>query len=221
MPKKADQEAAELYTSIMEEAKFRALSINTITSSQIGLPVPLLRECGFLQLRMLCELIALGCLVAHGDIESTKAPVLQNEYKAGVIIKRLEKLHPNFYPSPRKPIFSPGHVHLDAYDREFLTKDELLTLYGRSGDILHRGSLRELLDPENQPPTDFRDIQHWGQKILNLLSMHLISRIGGNFHFFVALDAPQVGGNVLVSVAKAPGSWDRGYMLEAWPFVEF
>jgi hypothetical protein len=54
--------------------------------------VPLLREYGFLQLRMLCELIALGCLVAHGDIEETKAPVLQNEYKAGVIVKRLERL---------------------------------------------------------------------------------------------------------------------------------
>ena len=209
MPTQADLDAASVYSSIMEEAKFRALSINTITSSGVGLPVPLLREYGFLQLRMLCELIALGCLVAHGDIEGTKASVLQNEYKAGVIVKRLEKLHPKFYPSPRNLIFSPGHpghVHLDDYDREFLTKGELLTLYGRCGDVLHRGSLRDLLDPKNQPPTHFRDIQDWGQKILNLLSVHLISRVGGNFHFLVALEAPQTGGNVLVSVAESPKS---------------
>lgn len=206
MATQADLDAASVYSSIMEEAKFRALSINAITSSQLGLPVPLLREYGFLQLRMLCELIALACLVAHGDIEKTKASVLQNEYKAGVIVKRLEKLHPNFYPSPRNLIFSPGHVHLADYDRDFLTKEELLTLYGKSGDVLHRGSLRELLDPKSQPPADFRDIQNWGQKILNLLSVHLISRIGGNFHFVVALEAQQVGGNVLVSVAESPKS---------------
>jgi hypothetical protein len=205
VPTQADLDAASAYSSIMEEAKLRALSINTITGAPVGLPVPLLREYSFLQLRMLCELIALGCLVAHGDIEGAKA-ALQKEYKAGVIVKRLEKLHPNFYPSPRKPIFSPGHVHLDDYDGEFLTKDELLTLYGRCGDVLHRGSLRDLLGPKSQPPTDFRDIHGWGQKILNLLSVHLISRVGGNFHFIVALDAPQTGGNVLVSLAESPKS---------------
>lgn len=204
MPTQANLDAAKVYTSIMEEAKFRALSINTLTGPQIALPVPLLREFCFLQLRMLCELIALGCLVAHGDIEETKLPALQQSYNAGDIVKRLEKLHANFYPSPRKLVFNPGHVHLEDYDREFLTKDELLTLYGRCGDVLHRGSLRRLLDPKNQSPTDFLDIQHWGQKVLNLLSVHIISRIGGNFHLVVALEAPQVGGNVLVSVAESP-----------------
>jgi hypothetical protein len=61
MPTQADLDAANVYTSIMEEAKFRALSINTL--SGYALPVPLQREYCFLQLRMLCELIALGCLV--------------------------------------------------------------------------------------------------------------------------------------------------------------
>jgi hypothetical protein len=204
MPAQADLDAAKVYASIMEEAKFRALSMNTITGLQIALPVPLRREFCFLQLRMLCELIALGCLVAHGDIEETKLAALQKSYNAGEIVKALEKLHSNFYPSPRKPVFSPGHVHLGDYDGDFLTKDELPTLYGRCGDELHRGSLRNLLNPKNQPPSDFRDVQHWGQKILNLLSVHLISRIGGNFHLVTALEAPQVGGNVLVSLAESP-----------------
>lgn len=191
-------------TSIMEEAKFRALSINTLTGSQLALPQPLMREFCFLQLRMICELIALGCLVAHGDIEETKAPALQKSYNAGDIVKRLEKLHPNFYPVPRKPMFSPDHVHMEDYDGDFLTKDQLLTLYGRCGYVLHRGSLRNLLNPKNQPPADFQHIEHWGQKILNLLSLHTISRIGGNFHLVTALEAPQAGGNVLVSVAESP-----------------
>jgi hypothetical protein len=202
MPTQADLDAANVYTSIMEEAKFRALSINTITNSQTALPLPLMRECCFLQLRMLCELIALGCLVAHGDIGETKA--LQKSYHAGEIVKRLEKLHPNFYPVPRKPIFGPGRVHMADYDGSFLTKDDLLTLYGICGDLLHKGSLRSLLNPKQPPPSDYQDIQHWGQNVLNLLSFHSISRIGGNFHLVTALEAQQVGGNVLVSVAESP-----------------
>ena len=204
MPAQADLQAANLYASIMEEAKLRALSIYRLTGSGFALPAPLLRESCFLQLRMLCELIALGCLVAHGDIKETKSATFQTAWKAGEIVKRLEKLHPNFYPSPRKLEFSPGHVHLADYDQEFLTKGELITLYGKCGDALHRGSLQQLLDPKNQRPADFRDVQEWAQKILNLLSVHLISRIGGNFHFVVALEAAQVGGNVLVSVAEGP-----------------
>jgi len=204
MPTQADLDAANVYTSIMEEAKFRALSINTLTNSGYALPVPLQREYCFLQLRMLCELIALGCLVAHGDIEETKTSSLQKSYRAGEIVKRLQKLHPNFYPSPRKLVFSSGHVHLSDYDREFLTKSDLITLYGKCGDALHKGNLRQLLDPKNQPTADFRDIQEWGQKILNLLSVHLISRREGKFHLLVVLEASQTGGNVLVSVAESP-----------------
>ncbi|WP_158819367.1 hypothetical protein [Granulicella sp. S156] len=204
MPTQADLDAAKVYTSIMEEAKVRALSINTLTNSGYALPVPLQREYCFLQLRMLCELIALGCLVAHGDIEETKSAPLQKTYHAGEIVKRLEKLHPNFYPSPRKLAFNLGHIHLGDYDREFLTKSELIILYGRCGDALHKGNLRQLLDPKNQPPADFRDLQEWGQKILNLLSVHLISRREGNFHLIVVLEASQNGGNVLVSVAESP-----------------
>ena len=204
MPTQADLDAANVYTSIMEEAKFRALSINTFTGSQSAFPIALLREFCFLQLRMLCELIALGCLVAHGDIEETKAPTLQKAHNAGDILKRLELLHPNFYPVPRNTVFGPGSVHLADYDREFLTKDDLMTLYGKCGDVLHRGSLRRLLNPKNQLPPDFQDIQGWGQKILNLLSVHTIQRIGGNFLFLTVLEAPQVGGNVLVSLAESP-----------------
>jgi hypothetical protein len=200
MPTQADLDAANTYTSIMEEAKFRALSINTIAGAQSALPVALLREFCFLQLRMLCELIALGCLIAHGDIEETKA--LQNSYHAGDIVKRLEKLHPNFYPVPRKPIFNPSHVHMADYDGNFLTKIELLRLYGICGNVLHKGKLRNLLNPQQLPASDYQDIQRWGQNILNLLSFHTISRIGGSFHFVTSLEAQQVGGNVLVSVAE-------------------
>lgn len=188
----------------MEEVKARAASINTITNSPNGLPSPLVREFCFLQLRMLCELIALGCLVAHGDIEATKASSFQKAYKADDILKRLETLHPNFYPIPRKPVFGNNSLHLDDYDADFLTKKDLITLYGKSGDVLHKGNLRRLISPRTPIQNIYPEISKWGQKILNLLSVHTISRIGNDFHFLTFLEAAQMGGNVLVSLAESP-----------------
>jgi hypothetical protein len=70
------------------------------------------------------------------------------------------------------------------------------------GDLLHKGSLRNLLNPKKPSPSDYQDIQPMGQRVLNLLGFHTITRIGKTFHFVAALEAPQVGGNVLVSIAE-------------------
>jgi hypothetical protein len=67
----------------------------------MGLPAAIVREVRFLQLRMLCELIALACLMAHGDIPAVQASKkLSKEYSADKIIGQLDALHPNFYPYP-------------------------------------------------------------------------------------------------------------------------
>ena len=47
----ADQKAVNLYATLMDEAKIRALSINTIGHAAI-LPAPLVKEYAFLQFRM-------------------------------------------------------------------------------------------------------------------------------------------------------------------------
>jgi len=99
----------------------------------------------YLQLRMICELIALACLTAHGDIAASHSKEFRKSRKADWIIKALENLHPNFYPAA-------GKQHLDAAGKiigrikltdGFLTKKELLQLYYECGQILHRGSITE------------------------------------------------------------------------------
>lgn len=199
----ADLKARDLYSSIMEEVKVRAASINSMTNVKNGIPPPLIRESCYLQLRMMCELIALGCLVAHGDIDATHTKPFQKAYKADDILTKLEALHPNFYPLPRKPEFGPKSLHLADYDGgAVLTKSELRSLYTKAGDILHKGSLRRLLTPQNSIQIHYTDIIAWGQKILNLLHSHSISRFGNNFHFIVFLESAQVNGNVLVVIAE-------------------
>ncbi|MEO8683978.1 MAG: hypothetical protein ABI414_03965, partial [Devosia sp.] len=61
--------ASVLYANIMAEVKYRTDAIDAGTGGKLPLSAPLIREFCYLQLRMICELIALGCLVTaivHG-----------------------------------------------------------------------------------------------------------------------------------------------------------
>jgi len=87
--------ALDDYSMLMEEAKYRLLAMDTALGGRTGLPKGAIREFCFLELRMLCELIALGCLTAHGDLKTSK---LKTSYEADRIIRSLQKLHPDFFP---------------------------------------------------------------------------------------------------------------------------
>jgi hypothetical protein len=165
--------ALDLYAGLMEEVKVRLSSIDIAIAGRMGLAGPMVREFCFLQLRMLCELIALGCLTAHGDIlAGTK---LRKEYAADKIVDQLEKLHPHFYPractqSTKSPTGFDAVIMTDG----FLTKPDLLKLYGKCGDALHRGSLKKLLSLETPTQIHFSDIVSWRQRITTLLNYHAI-----------------------------------------------
>src|SRR3954447_4371271 len=100
MATKRQQEAMNLYLTLMEELKIRLNCIAMAAAGATGLPHSIAREICFLQLRMICEVIGFGCLVAHGDIEATKVRRFQDKYHPGEIMTGLEKLHPDFYPHP-------------------------------------------------------------------------------------------------------------------------
>jgi hypothetical protein len=202
METSADQRAVDLYATLMDEAKIRALSINTIGHAAI-LPYPLVREYAYLQLRMLCELIALGCLVAHGDITQTKY-FQRDAYKADEILKRLEELNENFYPIPVRPIpRKDGRIEMHPHppDFDFLTKDDLISLYAKCGDILHKGRLPRVILPPAQIDNS-KEIERWGQKTLNLLSCHRITRLNRQVHMLTVLASVNDGGNVRVLIGR-------------------
>ena len=68
----------------MEEIKLRFEVIVDIESGHVKLPERALYEFCYLQVRMICELISLSCLVAHGDI--TKSNKLTKTYQADRIV---------------------------------------------------------------------------------------------------------------------------------------
>jgi hypothetical protein len=212
MPTAADQAAMTTYKSIVEEAMLRLHSIPAMIDHAPGLRPTLVREFAFLQLRLVCELIALGCLVCHGDLSASQSKRLQKSYVPAEILARLGELHPDFYPVPGSPIRTETGLHLDDYKRPFMTKADLIALWSKCGDHLHKGNLRKFLrtkDPGGVLRKD--DIMHAGQMALNLLECHRISRRGNKLHFvtLVQHDYPAEGTvnvTITVAIAESPKS---------------
>ena len=156
------EEAMDAYSILMHEAKRRLLAMDTALAGRTGLSERMICEFCFLQLRMLCELIALGCLTAHGDLMTGK---LKGTWQADKIIRDLEKLHPDFYPI--------------AATKVVFTKVELIKLYWKCGDVLHRGTF-ETLWSRRRYADAVEEIKTWKEKIEALLSNHAIFMADGN-----------------------------------------
>src|SRR5262245_1027129 len=129
-------EAMDVYSVLMQEAKARLLAMDTALEGKTGLPEVAVREYRFLQLRMLCELISLGCLTAQGNLQTGK---LKDEYRADKIISRLQRLHADFDPYAATRTEAGIELRKDGF-----TKEELVKLYWKCGDVLHRGTVETL-----------------------------------------------------------------------------
>jgi len=138
------------------------------------------KEFIYLQFRFLCELTALGCLAAHGDVAETSS--LKKKWQAQEIMEALEKLNPDFYPSPVGKMMRQNEgIHFDVPVGKVITKEEMFAVYGRSGNILHRGSLKNLLKAKNPLQNSFPDEARIAQEFRNLLAGHRISLLDGEF----------------------------------------
>ena len=159
-------ETMDVYSVLMQEAKARLLAMDMALEGKTGLPEVAVREYCFLQLRMLCELIALGCLTAQGDLQIGK---LKDEYRADKIIRHLQHLHPDFYPRTEAGI----ELRKDCF-----TKEALVKLYWKCGDALHRGTVETFWSPKSGD-ANVEEIRTWKQKIEALLSNHTILMADG------------------------------------------
>ncbi len=140
-PPKELQKSCQIYARLMEEIKRRQLVIGQVLGHTISMPQMAAFEFCYMQLRKICEVFALGCLAAHGDIPEVRSK-LQSTYNADQIMKQLTRIHSRFYPVPSKQTVdqvTQRPIQVTPITAGFLTKDELLTLYGQCGNYLHRG----------------------------------------------------------------------------------
>jgi hypothetical protein len=146
----------------------------------------------FLQLRMICELIALACLVVHGNVVSKKGN-LKKAYKPAEIIHELEKLHASFYPQPGTQVVGrDGKVtEVKNIASGYLTKTELIRLWNQCGGILHRGNLKTLRS--RIEPKSFKGVTDWSQKIITLLNHHQIALFNSTSQIWVIMQSKDDG----------------------------
>jgi hypothetical protein len=205
------QKQLTLYADLMEEAKARIVTINHAANGHTGMGAPFVREFLYLQQRFLCELVALGCLVAHGDISSLQAHKLGRSYSADEILDKMERLRPHFYPITVKETgvtnFPGGAKHhaLEGVNPSPLPKEALLKMYGSAHKHLHRGSLKKLL--RASAPLDLTinvpEIIAQIQKICDLLSHHIIA-LNERELIICLLISPAANGGCQVVTALRP-----------------
>ena len=198
----------------MDEAKARIACINDALGGRLGLPAALVREVGFLQLRMLCELIALSCLVAHGDITAKHASKLSDEYKADTIIKRLENLHPNFYPYPVNITVTrgtPGSVASQRQERRVYWPNlkAVRNCMEDAATFYQSWNFCKLLSSKSPTQMQFAgkdepEIGVWGNKVARLLEVHRISSLDNQRHIICTCSNADDGGRVQVAFAASP-----------------
>ncbi|HEU5276912.1 MAG TPA: hypothetical protein VFU97_24860 [Xanthobacteraceae bacterium] len=187
MSKDESVKAMQHYCEIMDEIKFRIEWIKNVIHAKIQIAQTIGRDLGFLELRMVCELIAFGCLIANGDIKETRSGKFITKYQADFFIKAMAALHSDFYPQPMFPVpgqdpipTTVGAMLLDPPPRTsgFLTQSGLTTLYRECGERLHRGYLPDILN-RKRIEGEFSMIGKSVDKIVRLLDYHRIRLISG------------------------------------------
>ncbi|MNT24586.1 hypothetical protein D3C72_1600640 [compost metagenome] len=170
--------ALKVYSLLMGEVRVRTDAMLRFAGADEAFPTPTGGEAAFLQLRLVCELIALGCLVAHGDLKEVKSARLQKAYEADFIIKSLERLHGDFFPVPHTTevrsnvIEGVNSYHFAPHSGGALTKEDLIKLYRRTGAVLHRGSLKALFSTDRNEVSLIEEAVEAHGKIVALLSTH-------------------------------------------------
>lgn len=196
----SQKQTLEQYRALMVEAKGRLLCIDIVLDDKTPLPPLAAGEFCYLQLRMLCELIALGCLVAHGEVPGARSSKLQSAWSADHIIAAMGRLHAHFYPRPFTKREVGGEINFDEMpSSEYLTKKELPKLYALCGNILHRGSLGSLLSDKAAKPNR-SEVGMWRYKIGNLLSIHLIELFDMHTQYMCQINDYGRGGHIEMAI---------------------
>src|SRR5262249_35980879 len=127
------EKACALYARLMEEIKRRHAALDAIMTNPQGMPRMAAFEFCYLQLRKICEVFALACLPAHGDMPEVRNKIVQKTYNADQIMKKLSTIHPKFYPVPgdkKVDLVTKKPVEVVPVTEDYLTKGELLKQYG-------------------------------------------------------------------------------------------
>jgi len=195
-----EQRAINVYANLMVEIRDRVSAIQALFGEQIDLSNVVRFECAFLQTRMILETLALACLVAHGDLKEMKSSGLRKAYQADIIVKKMDLLHPDFFPVPHIVTVDDGvqlsgrkTYHFEESSAASLTKADIISMYGKLGNRLHRGSLKALNRKSGDPEKDINDTFDFLERLMALLGNHHIMTMARKTVFVCSIPDPTVG----------------------------
>jgi hypothetical protein len=169
------EERAKIYMHCMHEIKERLAAIDIILLAPM---IPLFKhESCQLQLRHICELIAIACLVAQGDFKTQRA--FTEEYSPQKIFSALSKLYQHFFPQACEYRYEPGnpgkHFLTGSQDPDAYREKDIADLWNKTGSHLHRASVKKYLSTTFNPPPNLKPIEGHVRGIRALLETHAIA----------------------------------------------
>lgn len=169
-----DHPNGPLYCDLMEYIKWRVESvlktIHLVKTKQHYLDNRLAAEYCLLQLRMSCELFAIGCIAIHTDVPQTTR--LQKMWNADSIMSAFEKIKPEFLPQGVRDEKQPDGFYQQYAVDGAMTKDEFLKSYNLFGGMLHTGNFQRYKEASVET-YDFSTIEEFLEKFMKLLSAHI------------------------------------------------
>ncbi len=182
LPASISSEDIEKYLTCMEEIKIRAAAINQIITKETTTTFPATNiEFCCLQIRKILELIALSSISANKEEYVRQHANFLKHYKAKEILKCVEKVNPNFYPTP-----GPDHNEIQGY----LSRQDFEKVYDACNPLLHAvnpyGLAIDYAQVEKQIP-------EWLTKIKTLLKRHYVHLIHKDHQLWVIMQSPQNG----------------------------
>lgn len=176
-----EEDVGPIYCAIMEELKARvdtiaevASGIRPPTSAQHHRHNVFIFEGLYLQLRKVCELLALSLLLVHHMADEIWAKKLAKEWRSDRLLDEVAALNPIGFPKPISPSeWKSGSSERISEWPQVFTAAELKNLYSECGDRMHVGSLRNILRNRTRELNQTL-IRDWVSKLQGGLSNHMI-----------------------------------------------
>jgi hypothetical protein len=163
----------KIYADLMQEVKDRLDVISrAISSLASGCPThPFAQaELGFLQLRYICELVALATCVAHEPARLSKA--ILKSWNAERTFALLDEFNGHCFPISVLLNANDDQLHFETVSNS-LDARKLKEIYSHCGEMLHRGPLKRLITGEGRV-YDVNKLHDWANLIGRSLASHTI-----------------------------------------------
>ena len=181
------------YCNCMEDIKQRLLKVNKILSGHSPLRNEGLDgEVVCLLIRKSLEQIAFSTLIAHKEAYTRVHTDFAKTWRVKELLKRIEAIHPNFYPKPVTfTSIDTGNVkHLLDIEDGYLTRDDFIFLYNTCSKVIHTWNPYA---PGPRVVVTQRPLSEWVHRIQRLLDLHYLQFVSENGVWVIQMNHPDDG----------------------------